>query len=274
MMTLKPSEVFLLNPAHKTLLTQGTVSPPHQTPARKRGLRSLLAVGLGLLFTAIYLGWLGFLGIGWFRLANLFYSGETQAAVVQEFRYVNQRGPDPETDYFIRFAFSAPDPGSGALQSFSVEQQVRRTKNIQLYEGAAVQIRYMPGAPDQAMLWGTGGERVEYLDRLFWSVIALLIPPMTIVGMLFQRINQRRRQAGNQRQHRLGAGRILAGEWLAYQAANEHSPIAYAQFRFRNPAGRLIRSDVPVFDVPAGGFAEAGWPVAVRYADDQTFELL
>jgi hypothetical protein len=247
--------LFLLNPANAPFVVREM-----QRRARRRkggrtafALVSLLLLVLGLLMGLILPDW-----VAWYRLQQ---SGITVPGEISELSTRNDH-------FYARYSFTPQGTGSEA-ETRSAEQRVSEDTFNRLAVGAAVNVTYLPDAPDTSWLnhYNPDNRARDVLSGVALGVMGV------ILGLLILGSIQRRRPAGPPVGRQLLRGRVVACTGMLDADGDFNVKLRY---QFQTPAGRTrveqlsrIRNDLKKARLP-----DRGTPVAVYYVNEKTHRLL
>ncbi|MCZ2096526.1 MAG: hypothetical protein LC121_09720 [Anaerolineae bacterium] len=258
-----PRSVFLLNPAHRSLVRRYLTEGPAPSP---RGSRLIGAIVGALLLIAGFLA--GLAAPAWYDWYRLREDGARADAAITGL--IAPLDPAAEAPYAAAYRFRIPGAPNNDAPSFFGEQRVSAGLHRWLAEARpqTLPVIYLPDDPsvsrlDIASPDDTRRERLAVLAAGAVTV-ALLV---SVIGWI-ARLPSKDALRG-----RLVRGQVVAAQTVAGKSNGQRLAV---RFRFRSPTGRVITSEATRArgDLRSGVVPPPGTPVMIEYHSDRRFRLL
>lgn len=261
--SIAPRSVFLLTPAHRSLIRRYLTEGPAPAPRGSRLIGAI--VGILLLAAGFLAGLAAPAWYDWYRLRE--DGARADAAITGLTAPLN---PAAEAPYTAAYQFHIPGASDSDAPSFFGEQRVSASLHRWLAEARpqTLPVIYLPDDPSVSRL------DIASPDDARRERLAILAAGAVTIALLVSAIGWiARLPSKDALRGRLVRGQVVAARAIAGRKGGQQLVV---RFRFRSPAGRVITSEtVRARDnLRSGIVPPPGTPVMVEYHSDRRFRLL
>lgn len=261
-----PDGVFVLKPENRNV-AQGFV------PYQPSGMQNVWPYTILILLTLFFCICSPVFSLGQEWLAYLMLQNQFATTTGQILDKVVDRDSD-DVDYLITYTFEHPDR-NGEPQAYTNTESVDYAYFTQVEQGMSVEVYFSPDNPTISQL--TPPTIDQMIPTTLGTLIAVVIGFVLLNGMIHALVVQRR--SARRERYLSQHGQLLRGTltYIEGKLDEDNDYVLNVRYEFQSPYGirqQGAGSSGCVNYFKGHPLPPLGTPVAVWYADDQTYTML